>query len=82
MKEIYRELKKIFDKYGAVCIGIALIIFIMLGTSYFLVCGVVALFAWVLNISYNWAVATSIWWILFIILRIIKKRTEEEIENT
>lgn len=82
MKEIYKELKKIFDEYGSICLGIVTLTLTLLGTTWLCVCGVVKIVTVLLNITYSWTTGTIIWLVLIVIWKIIKRRIEKEMKWT
>lgn len=81
MKEIYKELKSIFDEYGSVCLGIATLIVIGLGMTFLITCAIVAIFMWLFGLTFSWTVGMIVWITLIVVLKIIKNHVKNEIDK-
>lgn len=82
MKEIYKEFKNVFNEYGAICLGIAMLILVLWCTGWLITCSVIGLIMWALGFSFSWLVGTIVWLILIILFKISRKRLRKNSSYT
>lgn len=81
MRNVVKECINIFNKYGAICFGIAFIMLLMVAISFGVVACAVYVITWLLQLKFNFETAAIVWILCAVSINIYARRIERELKQ-
>lgn len=81
MRNVVKECINIFNKYGAICFGIAFIMLLMVAISFGVVACAVYVITWLLRLKFNIETVAIVWISCAVLINLYARKIEKELKQ-